>query len=50
MQDILGLGGEARMNLPATTKGNWKWRLREKELTSNLSDKLLEMTRIYGRA
>ena len=48
-QDILGLGGEARMNLPATTKGNWKWRLREKELTSSLSDKLLEMTRIYGR-
>lgn len=50
MQDVLGLGGEARMNLPATTKGNWRWRLKEKELTGSLSDKLLEMTRIYGRA
>ncbi len=27
MQDLLGLGTEARMNLPGTTEGNWKWRL-----------------------
>ena len=27
MQDILGLGGNARTNLPASAKGNWRWRL-----------------------
>jgi 4-alpha-glucanotransferase len=27
VQDLLGLGSEARMNLPATTAGNWQWRL-----------------------
>lgn len=29
MQDILGLGGEARMNTPGTTHGNWGWRFSE---------------------
>lgn len=29
MQDILGLGEEARMNVPGTTAGNWQWRLDE---------------------
>lgn len=28
MQDVLGLGGEARMNLPGTATGNWRWRMR----------------------
>lgn len=27
MQDILGLGDEARMNLPGTVRGNWKWQM-----------------------
>ena len=27
-QDVLGLGSEARMNLPGTSEGNWRWRLR----------------------
>lgn len=26
MQDVLGLGSEARMNVPGTAKGNWEWR------------------------
>ncbi|MCM8773965.1 MAG: 4-alpha-glucanotransferase [Candidatus Omnitrophica bacterium] len=50
MQDILGLGEEARMNIPSTTQGNWQWRLTEKQLSSSLTEKLLEMTEIYGRA
>jgi 4-alpha-glucanotransferase len=25
-QDVLGLGSDARMNLPATSSGNWRWR------------------------
>jgi 4-alpha-glucanotransferase len=50
IQDILGLGEEARMNKPATTEGNWKWRLSPEQLTPSVTRKLLEMTEIYGRA
>jgi 4-alpha-glucanotransferase len=50
MQDILGLGEEARMNRPATTWGNWEWRLLPDQITPAVSAKLLEMTEIYGRA
>jgi 4-alpha-glucanotransferase len=49
MQDILGLGAEARMNRPATTKGNWQWRLLPEQLSSSLAEKLGETTRVYGR-
>jgi 4-alpha-glucanotransferase len=28
VQDLLGLGSEARMNRPGTASGNWRWRLR----------------------
>ena len=50
MQDVLGLGEEARMNRPATTEGNWQWRLLPDQLTSSLAKRLLQMTEIYGRA
>ncbi|MDY6861567.1 MAG: 4-alpha-glucanotransferase, partial [Thermodesulfobacteriota bacterium] len=49
-QDILGLGEEARMNLPATPQGNWKWRLNSEGITASVIYKLGEMTYIYGRA
>ncbi len=49
IQDILGLGGEARMNRPATLEGNWQWRLRPDLLTPDVARKLLEMTEMYGR-
>jgi len=49
MQDILGLGKEARMNRPATLKGNWQWRLLPDQLTSSLAERLRQMTEIYGR-
>lgn len=39
MQDILGLGAEARMNLPGTTGGNWLWRMKPDMLTLELSMK-----------
>lgn len=32
MQDILGLGGEARMNTPGTVEGNWQWALNWEQL------------------
>jgi 4-alpha-glucanotransferase len=45
LQDILGLGQDARMNTPATTHGNWRWRLSGKMLTPVIADKLVRLTR-----
>jgi len=50
MQDILGLDATARMNTPGTSRGNWGWRYRGAELTTDKSETLAEMTRLYGRA
>jgi 4-alpha-glucanotransferase len=49
MQDILGLSGSARMNKPGTTKGNWVWRMDAGLLKKEDGDRLLELTRLYGR-
>ncbi len=49
MQDILGLGGDSRMNRPSVGQGNWEWRLRPDHITEPMQQKLLEMTVIYGR-
>ena len=49
MQDILGLDGSARMNIPSTAHGNWWWRVSSEQLNSQASDLLSEMTYIYGR-
>ena len=49
IQDVLGLGGEARMNRPGTTDGNWTWRLLDSQLTPELGLKLREVTEVYGR-
>ncbi|MDI6777342.1 MAG: 4-alpha-glucanotransferase [Syntrophales bacterium] len=50
MQDILGLGEEARMNRPGTAYGNWKWRLLPGQITPSIARYLLEVTELYGRA
>ncbi|HEV2862370.1 MAG TPA: 4-alpha-glucanotransferase [Pyrinomonadaceae bacterium] len=49
LQDVLGLGAEARMNMPASTEGNWAWRYRQGALTDELRDRLRETTLLYGR-
>ncbi len=49
MQDLLGLGAEARMNNPSEPEANWCWRLAEDPVTPELTNRLREMTRIYGR-
>lgn len=49
MQDILGLGAEAKMNLPSTTEGNWGWRLLADHVTPPLCEQLRQMTTLYGR-
>ena len=49
MQDILGLGSEARMNTPSTLGTNWKWRMKDGELTETLAKKLKRCMQMYGR-
>ncbi|HKS73476.1 MAG TPA: 4-alpha-glucanotransferase [Terriglobales bacterium] len=49
LQDVLGLGSEARMNLPGTVAGNWKWRFRRGDLTADMARRLKELTSIYQR-
>jgi 4-alpha-glucanotransferase len=49
LQDVLGLGSEARMNLPGTASGNWRWRFRPGVLTSEIAGRLREMARLYDR-
>lgn len=49
MQDILGIGTEARMNLPASVSGNWKWRMNKNAISDEITQRLKKMTEIYGR-
>ncbi len=50
LQDILGLGSDARMNRPAERKGNWTWRFTRDMLPAEIKGRLRELTAIYGRA
>jgi 4-alpha-glucanotransferase len=50
VQDLLGLGEEAKMNRPSVAHGNWEWRLLPDQLDSSSTERLREMTTIYGRA
>jgi 4-alpha-glucanotransferase len=49
LQDALGLGSEARMNVPARESGNWNWRYTADQLTPDVRRRLAEMTEVYGR-
>ena len=48
-QDLLGLGSEARMNLPGIAKGNWQWRLKDGALNYELVQRLRSITTTHGR-
>jgi 4-alpha-glucanotransferase len=48
-QDVLGLGSEARLNTPGRAGGNWRWRLRRGQLTSEHAARLREATLRHGR-
>jgi 4-alpha-glucanotransferase len=50
MQDVLGLGEEARMNRPGIGEGNWEWRATADQLTPTLEARLRELTELSGRA
>lgn len=49
MQDILGLDNHARMNIPSTVGDNWNWKMKDDALTGEISKKLRDLTKIYGR-
>jgi 4-alpha-glucanotransferase len=49
LQDVFGLGTEARMNLPGRVSGNWKWRYHPGALTKELSARLRSLTTLFDR-
>lgn len=49
MQDILGFGNDCRMNTPATTQGNWRWRCAPEYLTDEMAGSVMDQTQFYGR-
>ncbi|MGQ0720720.1 MAG: 4-alpha-glucanotransferase [Candidatus Eiseniibacteriota bacterium] len=49
MQDVLGLGNEARMNSPGDPESNWQWRLREEDWTEEIARRLERLVRATGR-
>lgn len=49
MQDMLNLGGEARMNFPGTLGGNWSWRFTWQQIPQHLAQEYKELTELYER-
>jgi 4-alpha-glucanotransferase len=49
VQDILRLGGEARMNRPSTVEGNWQWRLESLDALRLELGRLAELNALFGR-
>ena len=49
MQDYLGLGAEARINVPSTLGTNWKWRMLPGAFDEELAQRIRQMTKLYGR-
>ncbi|MBC8086285.1 MAG: 4-alpha-glucanotransferase, partial [Phycisphaerae bacterium] len=50
MQDVLGLGSDARMNLPGRESGNWKFRFRWDQLTKDMTKRLARLNRMFDRS
>jgi 4-alpha-glucanotransferase len=49
LQDVLGLGSEARMNVPSKPEGNWGWRLRPEMLRPEIAAKLAALAEVADR-
>ena len=49
MQDVLNLGGDARMNFPSTLGGNWSWRFEWAQVPDDLVPRMRRMLELYGR-
>lgn len=50
LQDLIGLGSEARMNVPGTTRGNWTWRFTWPMLTSDMVLRMRQTTEATHRS
>jgi 4-alpha-glucanotransferase len=50
LQDLLNLGAEARMNLPGSTEGNWRWRSTDEMLPEPVFDRLRKLTMMSDRS
>ena len=48
-QDVLGLGSEARMNVPGRPEGNWGWRFRWEQVPRGRVEWLAHLAELYGR-
>ncbi len=49
MQDVLGLGSEARMNLPGSTRNHWRWRMLPDAIAPRIQSRLAELNSLYER-
>jgi len=49
VQDLLGLGSEARLNTPGTVSGNWTWRLPPGSLSHDLARRFAALNAVFGR-
>jgi len=49
MQDVLNLGGEARMNFPGKLGGNWTWRFTWDQVPVFIANAYKELTELYER-
>jgi 4-alpha-glucanotransferase len=49
VQDLLGLGSDARMNRPGSASNNWRWRLTPGQLTENVMQRLGTIADTYDR-
>jgi 4-alpha-glucanotransferase len=50
LQDLLGLGSEARLNRPGTVGSNWRWLLDPQRLTEDLARGCAHLNALYGRS
>lgn len=49
LQDVLGLGSEARMNIPGVGENNWSWRFTQNMITTDFATRLYDLTNLFGR-
>lgn len=49
MQDFLGLGSKARMNIPSTVGQNWRWRALKSDFSPGLAHKIKKLTKLCRR-
>jgi len=49
LQDVLGFGGDCRMNMPGTDEGNWRWRCSTEFLSEDVAWWLHDLTHTFNR-